>query len=94
MLGNTNDGFSGVSAIDAFSLTAATTVEVLGYDAGSENNNEKKGFLGALGGGNDRDPENGVITQHAGIRGDADASKDWNWDVSKPVARVTFTPVN
>jgi pentapeptide MXKDX repeat protein len=94
MLGNTNDGFSGVSAIDAFSLTAATTVEVLGYDAGSENNNEKKGFLGALGGGNDRDPENGVITQHAGIRGDADAPRDWNWDTSKPVARVTFTPVN
>lgn len=94
MLGNTNDGFSGVSAIDAFGLTAATTVEVLGYDAGSENNNEKKGFLGALGGGNDRDPENGVITQHAGIRGDADAPKDWNWDTSKPVARVTFTPVN
>jgi pentapeptide MXKDX repeat protein len=94
MLGNTNDGFSGVSAVDAFNLTAATTVEVLGYDAGSENNNEKKGFLGALGGGNDRDPENGVITQHAGIRGDADASKDWNWDVNKPVARVTFTPIN
>ena len=94
MLGNTNDGFSGVSAVDAFSLTAPLTVEVLGYDAGSEINSEKKGFLGALGGGNDRDPENGVVTQHAGIRGDADAPKDWNWDVNAPVARVTFTPIN
>jgi pentapeptide MXKDX repeat protein len=94
MLGNTNDGFSGVSGIDAFALTAPTTVEVLGYDAGSEINSEKKGFLGALGGGNDREPENGVITQHQGIRGDADAPKDWNWDVNAPVARVTFTPLN
>ena len=94
MLGNTNDGFSGVSGVDAFALMAPTTVEVLGYDAGSEINSEKKGFLGALGGGNDRDPENGVITQHQGIRGDADAPKDWNWDVTAPVARVTFTPLN
>lgn len=93
MLGNTNDGFSGVSAIDAFSLTAPVTVDVLGYDAGSEINSEKKGFLGALGGGNERDLENGVIAQHTGIRGDADAPKDWNWDENAPVARVTFTPV-
>ena len=94
MLGNTNDGFSGVTGVDAFALTAPTTVEVLGYDAGSEVNSEKKGFLGALGGGNERDPENGVIAQHQGIRGDADAPKDWNWDINAPVARVTFTPVN
>ena len=93
MLGNTNDGFSGVSGIDAYKLSAPMTVEVRGYDAGSEKNNEKKGYLGALGGGNDRDPENGVITYHTGIRGDADAPKDWNWDVTQPVARVTFTPV-
>jgi hypothetical protein len=35
-----------------------------------------------------------VISEHAGIRGDADAPAEWNWDVSKPVARVTFTPFN
>lgn len=93
MLGNTNDGFSGVSAIDAFHLTAPVTVDVRGYDAGSEKNNEKKGFLGALGGGNERDPESGVITYHTGIRGDADAPKTWNWDATAPVAHVTFTPV-
>ncbi|CAN5209892.1 hypothetical protein BH10PSE9_BH10PSE9_21440 [soil metagenome] len=93
MLGNTNDGFSGFAGVDAFALTKAMTVEVRGYDAGSEKNSEKKGFLGALGGGNNRDPEDGVIAYHAGIRGDADAPKDWNWDVSKPVAKVTFAPV-
>jgi hypothetical protein len=93
MLGQTNDGFSGFTGFDAYNLTAPKTLDVRGYDAGSEKNNEKKGFLGALGGGNDRDPENGVITYHTGIRGDADAPKSWNWDVTKPVARVTFTPM-
>jgi hypothetical protein len=94
MLGNTNDGFSGFSGIDAYSLTQPMTLEVRGYDAGSEINSEKKGFLGALGAGNERDPENGVIAYHAGIRGDADAPKDWNWDVNGPVAKVTITPVS
>lgn len=92
MLGNTNDGFSGISAIDGYSLTEPMVIEVRGYDAGSEKNNEKKGFLGALGGGNERDLENGVITWHTGIRGDADAPIAWNWDVNGPVARVTITP--
>jgi hypothetical protein len=69
------------------------TVEVPGYDAGSEINSEKNGFLGALGAGNEREPENGLIAQHTGIRGDADAPKDWSWDVKAPVARVTFTPL-
>ncbi|HWA19309.1 MAG TPA: spondin domain-containing protein [Devosia sp.] len=94
MLGNTNDGFSGFSGIDAYGLTEPMTIEVRGYDAGSEVNSEKKGFLGALGDGNDRDPENGVIAWHVGIRGDADAPKEWNWDVNGPVAKVTITPVS
>lgn len=93
MLGNTNDGFSGFSGVDAFHLADAMTLDVRGYDAGSEKNNEKKGFLGALGGGNERDPENGLITFHTGIRGDSDAPVAWNWDVSKPVAHITITPV-
>jgi hypothetical protein len=92
MLGNTNDGFSGIAGIDAYSLTEPLVIEVRGYDAGSEINSEKKGFLGALGGGNERDPENGVVAWHMGIRGDADAPKDWQWDVNAPVARVTITP--
>ncbi|ODU54821.1 MAG: hypothetical protein BGO82_07975 [Devosia sp. 67-54] len=93
MLGNTNDGFSGFSGFDGYKLKGSASLDVRGYDAGSEKNNEKKGFLGALGGGNDRDPENGVITYHTGIRGDADAPKAWNWDVKGPVAHVTFEVV-
>jgi hypothetical protein len=92
MLGNTNDGFSGISGVDAYNLGEPLVIEVRGYDAGSEINSEKKGFLGALGEGNMRDPEDGVIGWHAGIRGDADAPKDWQWDVNAPVARVTITP--
>jgi hypothetical protein len=94
MLGNTNDGFSGFTGVNAFSLTEPMTIDVRAYDAGSENNNEKKGLLGSLGAGNDRDPENGVIAYHTGIRGDADSPKDWNWNVNAPVAHVTFAPVN
>jgi hypothetical protein len=93
MLGNTNDGFSGISGIDAYTLTAPMTISPRGYDAGSEKNSEKKGYLGALVGGNKRDPENGVVTYHLGIRGDADAPKSWNWAVEKPVAEVTITPI-
>jgi hypothetical protein len=93
MLGNTNDGFSGFSGFDGYTLKGSASLDVRGYDAGSEKNNEKKGFLGALGAGNDRDPENGVITYHTGIRGDADAPKAWNWDVNGPVAHVTFDVV-
>lgn len=93
MLGNTNDGFSGFSGFDGYKLKGSASLDVRGYDAGSEKNNEKKGFLGALGGGNARDPENGVITYHTGIRGDADAPKAWNWDVKGPVAHVTFEVV-
>ena len=90
MLGNTNDGFSGFTGFDGYDLKGSATLDVRGYDAGSEKNNEKKGYLGALGGGNMRDPENGVITYHTGIRGDADAPKTWNWDVNGPVAHITF----
>jgi hypothetical protein len=92
MLGRTNDGFSGFTGIDGEKLKAPMTIEVRGYDAGSEKNNEKKGYMPALGFGNMRDPENGVVTYHTGIRGNADAPKSWNWDVAKPVARITFAP--
>jgi hypothetical protein len=92
MLGMTNDGFGGLEAVDAFGLTAPVTIDIKGYDAGSERNNEARGFLGALGEGNMRDPEDGVITVHTGIRGDRDAPIAWNFDTNL-VARVTITPV-
>jgi hypothetical protein len=92
MLGMTNDGFGGLEAVDAWALTGPVTIDIKGYDAGSERNNEARGFLGALGEGNMRDPEDGVVTIHTGIRGDADAPIAWNFDPNL-VARVTLTPV-
>ena len=65
-------------------------VNLLAYDAGSEKNNEANGFLNALGLGNARDLENGVITNHPGIRGDANAPAAWNW-LPGPVASLTIT---
>ncbi len=94
MLGMTNDGFSGISGVNGYDLAEPLVLEVRGYDAGSEINNEKKGFLGALGEGNMRDPEDGVVTYHEGIRGDADAPAEWKFDPAGPVARVTVSPAD
>jgi hypothetical protein len=92
MLGWTNDGFVGVSNLDLAAINGSKTVNLYGYDAGSEKNSEANGFLGALGLGNSRDPENGVITNHLGIRGDANAPVAWNW-LPGPAASLTITAV-
>lgn len=92
MLGWTNDGFVGVSGLNLAAITGTTTVNLFGYDAGSEKNNEANGFLGALGLGNARDLEGGVITAHLGIRGDANAPAAWNW-LPGPAASLTITAV-
>lgn len=100
MLGRTNDGFGGQNTVNLFDQVGTKTYEVLGMDAGTEVNSEKRGFLGALGGGNARDLENGVIRVHEGITGRADAPLSWNWSngsipaSQNPVARVTITPVD
>jgi hypothetical protein len=92
MLGRTNDGFSGVSAINAFSLRRPITIEAYAWDAGTENNNERGSDLIAMM-GTGRDPENGVVQRHRGIRGDADAPGTWKFDPSRPVVRITIVPV-
>jgi hypothetical protein len=92
MLVMTNDGFSGISGINASELTAAKTMDLFAFDAGTENNNEKKSHLIAMM-GTERDPENGTVTKHSGIRGDSDAPADWKFDTSKPVARLTIAPL-
>jgi hypothetical protein len=91
MLVMTNDGFTGVSGVDAYGLTEPMTMELMAYDAGTENNNEKTPFLIAMM-GTDRDPEGGVVAMHTGIRGDADAPADWKFDPAQPVARMTIEP--
>jgi Spondin_N len=90
MLGWTNDGFVGASNIDLSAIATSMTVNLTGFDAGSEKNSEATGFLGALGGGNARDTENGVITNHTGIAGIAQAPTAWNW-LPGPAARITIT---
>lgn len=92
MLGWTNDGFVGLSGLDLSTITGTVTINLYGYDAGSEKNSEANGFLGALGFGNARDPEGGVITTHLGIRGDADAPAAWNW-LPGPAASLTISAV-
>jgi hypothetical protein len=92
MLGWTNDGFVGVSGLDLSTITGTVTINLYGYDAGSEKNSEANGFLGALGLGNARDPEGGLITTHLGIRGDANAPAAWNW-LPGPAASLTISAV-
>jgi hypothetical protein len=92
MLGWTNDGFVGVSGLDLSTITGTVTINLYGYDAGSEKNNEANGFLGALGQGNARDPEGGLITTHLGIRGDVNAPAAWNW-LPGPAASLTISAV-
>jgi hypothetical protein len=92
MLGWTNDGFLGVNGLDLSTINGTVTISLFGYDAGSEKNNEANGFLGALGLGNARDLEGGVITNHLGIRSDANAPAAWNW-LPGAAASLTITPV-
>ena len=91
MLGMSNDGFAGISGVNAYELTQPRTIEVMAMEAGTEKNNEKKSALIALM-GTERDPEGGVVQKHAGIKGDADAPAAWKFDPMKPVARVTIAP--
>jgi hypothetical protein len=92
MLVMTNDGFTGVNGVNAYELREPKRMDLMAYDAGTERNNEKKSHLIAMM-GTDRDPEDGVIKHHAGIRGDADAPDSWKFDASRPVARITIAPV-
>lgn len=92
MLSMTNDGFTGLGGVDAYNLRKPMTMTVGAYDAGSEKNNERKPYLVAFM-GTMPDPEGGVVKRHAGIRGGADAPAAWKFDPSKPVARVTITPI-
>jgi hypothetical protein len=91
MLAMTNDGFSGIQSVDAYSLTEPMEIDLFAYDAGTENNNELGDYLIAME-GTARDPENGVVARHQGLRGDADAPGFWKFDPTLPVAHVTITP--
>ncbi len=96
MLVNTNDAFL---AIDSESLprwrNASRTYYALGFDAGSEGNNENCAFIPgpacAMGSGNARstgDAE-GFVYIHNGVHGIADLAAD-AYDWRNPVAKITI----
>jgi hypothetical protein len=91
MLVRTNDGFTGLDAIDLWNINDEKTIELGAYDAGTERNNEKAPFLVAKMGSN-RDPENGVVRMHPGLKGGSDAPASWKFDPNL-VARITIKRV-
>ena len=104
MLVSTNDAFIAVSSLPLFDengMPMSSTLELMAYDAGSEDNTELASDIpGPLGldaeadpeGSNARVPtEDGVITAHPGIQGVGDVSEAFAW--TEPVAMLTITPV-
>ena len=105
MLVSTNDAFIAVIDVplfDADGMPVSTTLELMAYDAGSEDNTEMHTDIpGPLGldaevdppGSNARVPtEGGVIAAHPGIQGGADVSEAFAWE--EPTATLTITPVD
>ena len=92
MLVQTNDGFTGVSALPLDSLVG--TVGLRSFDAGSERNNELAEFVpGPPFGGMRRAPEHGVVMYHRGIQGVGDldpATYDWE----EPAAALRIMDVS
>ncbi len=104
MLVSTNDAFiaaTDVALFDADGMAVSAEIELMAYDAGSEDNTEAASDIpGPLGldpavdpeGSNERVPTvDGVIASHAGIQGGGDVSEAFAW--SEPTAMLTITPV-
>ncbi len=104
MLVSTNDAFIGVFDVPLFDeagMPVMKTIELMAYDAGSEDNTEMHTDIpGPLGldpevdpaGSNARVPtEGGVIMMHPGIQGGADVSEAFAWE--GPVAKLMIMPV-
>ena len=105
MLVSTNDGFiaaTDVPLYDENGMPVSATLELMAYDAGSEDNTELASDIpGPLGLDADADPEGsnarvptegGVITPHPGIQGVGDVSAAFAW--TEPTATLTITPVS
>ena len=93
MLVNTNDAFTG---LDSRQLVGQGTVLYkMAYDAGSERNNELKGYIPGPCCGNPfvRDPEGELIRMHPGITGVGELDPAiYGW--TGPVAKITIERVN
>ena len=105
MLVSTNDGFIAATDVPLFDengMPVSATLELMAYDAGSEDNTELASDIpGPLGLDADADPEDsnarvptegGVITPHPGIQGVGDVSAAFAW--TEPTATLTITPVS
>ena len=104
MLVSTNDAFIAaidVPLFDADGMPVSKTIDLMAYDAGSEDNTEMASDIpGPLGLDADMDPagsnarvptEGGTIMMHPGIQGVGDVTDAFAWE--GPVARLAIMPV-
>ena len=105
MLVSTNDGFivaDGISLFDEDGMPVTMTLDLMAYDAGSEDNTELASDIpGPVGLDADADPEGsnarvptegGVISLHPGIQGVGDVGEAFAW--TEPTATLTIKPVS
>ncbi len=105
MLVSTNDAFIAaidVPLFDEDGMPVSASLDLMAYDAGSEDNTEMASDIpGPLGldeatdppGSNERVPtEGGVIAAHEGIQGVGDVTEAFAWE--EPTAMLTITPVD
>ena len=104
MLVSTNDAFIAaidVPLFDEDGMPVSASLDLMAYDAGSEDNTEMASDIpGPLGLDEATDPpmsnervptEGGVIAAHEGIQGVGDVSEAFAW--GEPMAMLTITPV-
>ena len=95
MLVETNDGIVLANSLPLFDEDGnprSFTMDLISYDAGTEENNELATHVpGPPFGGMERAPTADVITPHPGIAGTADVGAAFGW--TEPTARVTVAPV-
>ena len=104
MLVSTNDAFIAATDVPLFDedgMPVSASIDLISYDAGSEDNTEMASDIpGPLGldaeadpeGSNARVPtEGGVIAAHEGIQGGADVGEAFAWE--EPTAMLMITPV-
>ena len=105
MLVSTNDAFIAAVDVPLFDENGdpvSASLELMSYDAGSEDNTEMASDIpGPLGLDEATDPpmsnervptEGGVIAAHEGIQGGADVGEAFAWD--EPTAMLMITPVD
>ena len=95
MLVQTNDGIvlgNSLPLFDEDGNPRSFTMDLISYDAGTEENNELATHVpGPPFGGGERAPTEDVIAAHPGIAGAADVGAVFGW--TEPTASVTVSPV-